>query len=77
MNLPWFKRSGIFFLPAKFFGWLILVAAIGLSIYEFIYIDGHSHSVSDTLMNWIFHCLLIWLIYSAIAFFACKNYGKD
>ncbi|MFA5803172.1 MAG: hypothetical protein WC879_00885 [Melioribacteraceae bacterium] len=75
MKLPWFNRMGILFYPRNIIGWLILLAAIVLSVYEFIDIDSRSHSVSDTLINWVFNCFLIALVYSGIAFFTCKRYG--
>ncbi len=47
MRFPWFVLRGIFFLPASFPGWLMAAAALGYSVYAFIDIDHHSHSVSD------------------------------
>lgn len=68
MNFPWFKRIGIFFIPATIAGWIILVAGIAFAIYSFIDIDSRSHSVSDTLMNFVFMCLIIGAVYSVIAY---------
>jgi len=68
MNFPWFKRIGIFFIPATIAGWIILVAGIAFAIYSFIDIDSRSHSVSDTLMNFVFMCLIIGAVYSLIAY---------
>lgn len=64
-----FKRKGFFFIPVSFIGWLLLAASITYSIYLFIDIDSRSHSVSDTLMNWVFNCIMIGIVYSAIGFF--------
>ena len=61
-----FKRKGFFFIPVSAFGRLILGVSIIYAIYLFIDIDSRSHSVSDTLMNWVFNCLIIGIAYSAI-----------
>jgi hypothetical protein len=68
MKFPWFKRIGIFFLPATFPGWIILFAGFAFAVYSFIDIDSRSHSVSDTLMNFAFMCLIIGAVYSLIAY---------
>ena len=69
MKLNWFTRKGIIYWPASVIGWVILVIAAAYAIYTFIDIDSRSHSVSDTLINFVFNLLLIGLIYSVIAYF--------
>jgi hypothetical protein len=76
MNLPWFKRMGIFFLPITLIGWIIFVAGIAYAIYAFINIDGRSHSVSDTLINFVFNLLIISAVYSLIAFSTSRTQGQ-
>ncbi|MCB9012804.1 MAG: hypothetical protein H6539_02055 [Bacteroidales bacterium] len=73
MKFPWFKRSGILFLPVSLMGWLIALAAVVYSVYVFIDIDSHSHSVSDTLMNFVFNLLIIAAVYSLIAFLSSRK----
>lgn len=68
MKFPWFKRIGIVFIPATFIGWIILFIGIAYAVYVFIDIDSRSHSVSDTLMNFVFNLLIIGVVYSLIAF---------
>jgi hypothetical protein len=68
MKFPWFKRIGIFFIPTTIPGWLILIAGFAFAVYSFIDIDSRSHSNSDTLMNFVFMCLIIGAIYSLIAY---------
>jgi len=68
MKFPWFKRIGIFFMPASVIAWLIALGCLIYSVYSFIDIDSRSHSVSDTLMNFVFRLLIIWAVYSLIAF---------
>ncbi|HAL81110.1 MAG TPA: hypothetical protein DCO83_01845 [Mucilaginibacter sp.] len=69
MKLNWFTRKGIFYLPVTLPGWLILAIAAAYAVYIFIDIDGRSHSVSDTMINFVFNLLLIGLIYTVIGYF--------
>ena len=55
MKNPLFKRIGILFLPVSVIGWIICAFALAFTVYTFIDIDKHSHSVSDTLMNFVFN----------------------
>jgi hypothetical protein len=77
MNFPWFKRIGIFFIPSNFIGWIILVFGIVFAVYSFLEIDGKSHSVSDTLMNFVFMLLIIGAVYSLIGYLTSRTYRKD
>lgn len=72
MNFPWFKRIGIFFIPITIMGWLLLVAGIAYAVYLFIDIDSRSHSVSDTLINFVFNLFILGVIYSLMAFLTSK-----
>jgi hypothetical protein len=76
MKFPWFKRIGIFFIPETLIGWLLLIAAICFAVYKFIDIDSKSHSVSDTLRNFIFNLIIIWAVYTLIAFVTSKKWSK-
>lgn len=73
MKLNWFTRKGIFYLPAAVAGWLILGLAFAYAVYTFIDIDKRSHSVSDTLINFVFNLLIIGLFYTVIAYFTEKK----
>jgi hypothetical protein len=73
MNIKWFIRKGIFFFPDSLIGWIIAIAALGYCVYLFIDIDSRSHSVSDTLMNFVFNALLVAVAYSIIAFFTSRK----
>jgi len=68
MNLRWFKRIGIFFVPVSLMGWIVLLVGIAYAVFSFIDIDSRSHSVSDTLMNFVFKLLIIGAVYSLIGF---------
>jgi hypothetical protein len=76
MKLPWFKRSGIFFVPTSIAGWIVLLAGALYAVYTFIDIDSRSHSVSDTLMNFVFHLLIIFAVYSLIAYLTGRRPNK-
>ncbi len=72
MNLPWFKRIGIFFIPISIIGWVLLLSGLCYAVYVFIDIDSKSHSVSDTLINFVFNLLIITAVYTLIAYVASK-----
>ena len=72
MQLPWFRRIGMFFIPSNLIGWLVLLAAMAYAVYTFIDIDRRSHSVSDTLINFVLNLLIIGAVYSLIAFLTSK-----
>lgn len=72
MNLPWFKRIGIFFIPISIIGWIILLGGLAFAVYIFIDIDSRSHSASDTLINFVFYLLIIGAVYSFIAYLTSR-----
>jgi hypothetical protein len=76
MNFPWFRRTGIFFVPVSIAGWLILIAGLAFAVYSFMDIDSRSHSSSDTLMNFAFMLLIIGAVYSLIAYAASRAIKK-
>jgi hypothetical protein len=76
MNLPWFKQKGLLFIPVSPVGWLILLAAIFYTVYVFIDIDSRSHSVSDTLMNFVFQLVLILASYSLVGMLTSRKSGN-
>jgi hypothetical protein len=67
--MQWFVRKGIFFKPSSAIGWGLLVLVVVYSVFAFIEVDKHSHSVSDTLINWLFRVILMGVVYSIIAYF--------
>ena len=62
--MPWFRKLGLVFLPVSIAGWVITLLALAFCIQVFIFVDGRSHSVSDTLYG-IFPywapAFLLWL----------------
>ena len=69
MKLNWFTRKGLIYWPVSVIGWILLLAAVSFAVYRFIAIDLQSHSVSDTLINFVFNALIIGLVYTIIAWF--------
>jgi hypothetical protein len=72
MKFPWFKQAGILFIPISFIGWLIALGSLVYTVYVFVDIDSRSHSVSDTLMNFVFNLLIISAVYSLIGYFTSR-----
>jgi hypothetical protein len=73
MKLPWFRRNGIFFIPDNMIAWCILLGGIVYAVYSFIDIDSRSHSVSDTLMNFVFRLIIIGAVYTLFAFLTSRK----
>jgi ABC-type uncharacterized transport system permease subunit len=67
----WFTRKlyGYGWTPASWQGWFTLLIFIGFNVWNFLRIDTQSHSVSDTLINFILPFVLttIILIYLCVA----------
>jgi hypothetical protein len=76
MELKWFKRNGIFFVPKSLVGWIILLAGVAYAVYTFIDIDSRSHSVSDTLINFVFSLLIIIAVYSLVGYLTSRSSKK-
>ena len=53
------------------------VVAGAYAIYAFMDIDSRSHSASDTLMNFAFRLLLLFLVYSAVAWIFSRRTTSD
>jgi hypothetical protein len=69
MSKNWFVRKGMFFLPVSLTGWILLSAALLYCVYLFVEIDSRSHSASDTLRNFVFNAIIVFVVYSVIGFF--------
>ncbi len=73
MNLPWFKRIGIFFIPKSIIGWIMLLGGLIYAVFIFKDIDSRSHSASDTLINFVFNLIMIGAVYSLIAYLTSRT----
>ncbi len=49
MSARWFRRWGWFHWPVSWQAVLVLLVALAFCVQVFVAVDGHSHSVSDTL----------------------------
>ncbi|MFA5047256.1 MAG: hypothetical protein WC542_15125 [Paludibacter sp.] len=76
MKSPLFKRKGIFFVPTSLIGWIMLLSGLIYAVYTFIDIDRRSHSVSDTLINFVFNLVIIAAVYSLVAYLSGKIKSK-
>jgi hypothetical protein len=47
--MHWFKPVGMLFVPVSVMGWIVTALAITFCAQVFVFIDSHSHSVTDTL----------------------------
>jgi hypothetical protein len=75
MKKNWFKRRFITYVPVSIIGWLILLGILAYAVYTFIDIDSRSHSASDTLMNFAFNMLVVYIIYLIVGFLTSRG-GK-
>jgi hypothetical protein len=46
--MRWFRPLGPLFVPVSVIGWLISALVLAFCIQIFLFVDGRSHSVSDT-----------------------------
>lgn len=76
MNLKWFRRKGVFFMPASLTGWIIFMAAVAYAVYVFIDLNNRDHSVSDLMINFVFSLIIIGAIYSLVAYLAMISLKK-
>lgn len=62
--MRWFKPLGFIYYPVSVAGWIVSLLAAGFSLHIFLFVDGHSHSVSDTFYGvfpyWV-PTFLLWL----------------
>jgi hypothetical protein len=60
----WFKPFGLVFIPVAIPGWMISALAAAFCLHIFLFVDGRSHSVSDTLYGvfpyWV-PTFLLWV----------------
>jgi hypothetical protein len=62
--MRWFRPFGFVFLPVSISGWIISALAAAFCLHIFQFVDGRSHSVSDTLYGvfpyWV-PTFLLWV----------------
>ncbi len=59
---PWFKETGLGFLPVNLAGIVVAIAVLIFNGIYFMAVDKNSHSASDTLINFFvgFTCAAFW-----------------
>lgn len=72
--MNWFVRQGLFYKPNSPMGWLLLCIAICFAIYEFLIINSKLHSLSDVILNWGGHLVIIVAVYYTIGFLTTTKY---
>ena len=77
MEKPWFRRSGILYFPNATMGWVFLILLLIYWVYTFIGVDRHSHSLSDTLINFVFNALFGLFVYHLVGYISVKEFKKS
>jgi hypothetical protein len=74
MKKVWFKKKsfGWGWYPVSWEGWLVTLGFAFLAVWNFYRIDSKSHSVSDTLINFIPETILLTII----LVFICYKTGE-
>ena len=72
MKKKWFKRKayGWGWYPATWEGWSILLAFVVFEVWNFLRIDGTSHSNSDTLRPFVVETFLMVIVLIGICYAA-------
>ena len=65
--MRWFKPFGFVFLPVSIPGWMISILAVAFCLHIFLFVDGRSHSVSDTLYGVFPYWVPTFLLWTWIA----------
>lgn len=75
MRKPWFRlnKLRIGWMPISWQGWFITFSYFILVIYNFVRIDSTSHSVSDTLINFIPQTILFTTLFSITCYFTSEK----
>ncbi|MFY9638816.1 MAG: hypothetical protein WAK14_08465 [Methanobacterium sp.] len=61
MTRVWFKKFGWIYRPTSIIGGIITILTILLCLQIFIFVDSHSHSVSDTFYG-VFPYIISYLV---------------
>jgi len=59
--MVWFKKVGWIYRPISIAGWIITIITILLCSQIFLFVDSHSHSVSDTFYG-VFPYIVSYLV---------------
>lgn len=73
MKKYWFKKFGWIFYPVSWQGYLITIIDLAFCVHVFLFVDSHSHSVSDTLYGLFPYIIPALLLLDWIASRTSKN----
>lgn len=65
--MVWFEPCGVLFRPVSISGWIVSLAAFAFCVHIFLFVDGRSHSVSDTLYGIFPYWVPTFLLWAWIA----------
>ncbi len=60
-------------MPVSILGWVVTALMVATAVYLFIDIDRSSHSVSDTLINFVFQASVLAALYTLVALFTSRK----
>jgi hypothetical protein len=63
MSKTWFRPWGPIYRPTSVAGYIVTILILAFCVQVFLYVDGRSHSVTDTLYGvfpYIVPSLLLW-----------------
>jgi len=70
MHKRWFAKAKWFgWYPATWQGWLFFLIYVAFVVWDFIRIDRHSHSVSDTLIGFVPEFLVATVFLAFLCYF--------
>ena len=75
--MRWFKRFGFVFLPVSIPGWMMSLLAAAFCLHIFLFVDGRSHSVSDTLYGVFPYWVPTFLLWVWIAGRTCSDRSRQ
>jgi len=75
--MRWFKPFGLVFIPVSIPGWIISLGTAAFCINVFLFVDGRSHSVSDTLYGIFPYWAPSFLLWIWIASRTCADGGPE
>ncbi len=73
--MNWFKPAGPIYRPISLRGWIITLLAFAFCLHVFLFIDGRSHSVSDTVYGIFPYWIPTFLLWVWIA--TCTSSRRD
>lgn len=75
MSKAWFKlnKQRIGWMPISWQGWVLTIAYVAFTIYNFFRIESTSHSTSNMIMNFILQTLIVTGFFSTICYLTAEK----